>query len=749
MTKNLAPAPAVPAPSGPITFKDWRLDIRASAESANGVCVAATTGVLGTGPAAVKHDLEIVLDKSGTHPIEVRIRPASAVAGIAAFKVAIDAKQTKVYSFAKVASVDAGQDVFWNIPRGTADLLDVLKRDIRFDVTGDDGTAKGQKLTFSLRGSTPALAELQKRCNGGAALASDGFERAFLPSVVATVDPSKLTPSDTDHLRALLAQGLAAWHTSTTTQAQIGALTNQFLAQLNELAKLKSNLDQLTQKDVVNLQNRRTTAQNVITTAQAQIDQIRPQITNYEAQLVQANQAYEAAYNVLKPYIDRHDSLVADIQNARAELSQANDDLTQIDSAIANASQKINDLNSQLSSIQSQYSQAQWDVNQAQSAANSAYNDDNNFDANREFNQRVSQDNDLNNIQNRLNNLAYSERQAENDLNNAQNRLNQAQSRYGDISSRMSGAERDLERASSGRDHAQSALQQCQGTPGADCSIQNANLDAAQREVERARNEVSSLSNDYNRAQSELSGLQSDVNRAQNEIDSVRSERSSLCSRRDSRINEIKNEVESIRSNLAARYDAARTNLANAQARIDRLNSDARDIQNVLPQWQAELNREQSARSGAVSAIRAAQRDVSNAISARDSYDAAVGYAAKEQDVSHASDTVDQIKSILAQMDSDIKKRQRLISDNQAELVTVEKLMTQTLATIRQKQDRSVEVEKMLEPYDQQKAALEQTKAVADQQLSDARTGFAAGLPQAAPVSAPVPALVSAKLVIR
>ncbi|MES2962900.1 MAG: hypothetical protein V4760_03350, partial [Bdellovibrionota bacterium] len=125
-----APAPVLnlagPVNPGAISSKDWMYEERASTESAAGVCVASTAALL-TG---VKHHLEVSIDKSGARPLEVRIRPEGDLPSIVALKATVDKKS---FNFARVASVDAGRDVFWNVPRGTEELVAILKRDLKIE----------------------------------------------------------------------------------------------------------------------------------------------------------------------------------------------------------------------------------------------------------------------------------------------------------------------------------------------------------------------------------------------------------------------------------------------------------------------------------------------------------------------------------------------------------------------------------------------------------------------------------------
>lgn len=717
-----APAPVIPAqptqPAGTIVFKDWRVEDQPAA------CVAATTALLG----GVKHSLEILVDKTGVQPVEARIRPEADLPGLVGLKATLD---KKVYNFARMASADLGRDVHWGIPRGTDELIAVLKRDLKLEASVVDGSTAPQKIVFSLRGSTAALTDLAKRCNAGKTLGATAFERAFLPTIVATVDVAKLTPAMTDLLRTTVGQALAAHKTSTQTQGAIEALTNKYLAQINELTKLKSNLDRLQNQEVVKLQQRRTAAEGTITVSQQQIDALRPQIAVNETKLAQANAEYEAAYRVLEPHIPRFEQLVDAVLDAQAIETAATKRLGEIDDGISSRQNDLSRLNRELDSVRAALGPARSEASQLEAEAQRALRERQSFDERSEIQRRKHNDHEISNLERRLRDLDDVERSARSRLDQAESRLRQAESRYESINREMQSAQRTLDRAKTNREHALEAVRRCKDTPGADCSSEEAKLQYAKNEVDSARAQVDALQGDYQRAQSELSNVRSHVADAERDMRQARDEKQRVISRIDQRIDEIERMVMDHARQLEARYRDAQARADQAARRVTQLEAEARDLAQVeIPRAQSDLNSWQSARPGAVSDLRRAQQDVASARAARDAFKAQVGWDQKEAAVEAAQAKVDGIKATLAQIDADIKKREKLIRDSQAELADVQKKMDVALETIRQKQARSSEVQKALEPYDKERAILDQTKAAADSSFADARSTFAANLPQ-------------------
>ncbi|MDZ4085074.1 MAG: hypothetical protein U1E10_19180, partial [Bdellovibrionales bacterium] len=156
-----APAPLVMAMNAaPVTAtvisssKDWRLlDMGSS-------CVAETAVAID----GVTHHLEVRVTKVASSPLEMTIRAEAASTPVMGYKAALDRAKTKVYTFAKLSNL-AGEEVFWNIPRGSEDLVSYLKRENKFEVQATDSSGlPGKTAVFSLRGSSATISDLGKKC---------------------------------------------------------------------------------------------------------------------------------------------------------------------------------------------------------------------------------------------------------------------------------------------------------------------------------------------------------------------------------------------------------------------------------------------------------------------------------------------------------------------------------------------------------------------------------------------------------
>lgn len=664
------------AHAAPVVNKDWTLDS----------CVASTTLTDKTGT----YRLEVAVDPSHVTPLEVRIVPSTVVAGA---RLAIDKKT--VYAFAPQVN-----GTLWNIPRGTLDLIKFLKREVNAPV--DMG---GVKVAFSLRGSSATLQALQKDCNGAAEFGSDGFERAFLPAVVASVDPASLSASQVETLRDLVKTALAAYRSSGETQSALNALSNQFLAQISEYEQLRRNLDKLTHDTVVGLQKRHDDATANIARAQAEIPQLKAQVAQQEAALQPANAALEQAKNDLAPLRSQLQRYQAAVDDAQAEVSARQSDLQQAQSYESST-------RARLQQVIDGTAQAQAAISSLQNAIASRRNDWTN--ANNYAEQLRRYASDASSTRQRFDKRYEVQRRLSSD-----SRLSSIESNLRDAQSRLPSAQQHISQAEADRSRFMGEYRQCQTDPARDCSRER---DLANRADQRWLQ----ASNEYNDLQARVRDLQY---------------------QRDNFRQTIEREVDRDYDDLCRAERDAQSKANDAVQTANQIANEINRMQSIdLPQAQSNLAAWQNARAQAESDVRSAvngtaaaqrnvstaQSDVSAAESRRDSWKQSSGYNAKARTLSNAQDTVDKINATLNQLDKGISSREKLIRDETKSLADTEAAMKTALDTIQRKEARSVEVQKMLEPYFAQRDALTAQKSAADRAFTEAQATFAQTLQPAA-----------------
>ncbi|MGZ3710704.1 MAG: hypothetical protein ACXVBE_03070, partial [Bdellovibrionota bacterium] len=314
---------------------DWSLDDSQPGVQGKGNCVAATATYLGNYGA---YSFNVVLDKSGTHPIELLIRPFKSPSKVPSFLVTIDSGRT--YTFVKLPITAKGEETFWNLPRGTDKLIEQLKGSNQLNVDAAGGMGE---LPFSLTGATAVLTQLEKRCVASPALASYDFEKAFLPQEVNAVDFSKIDQVKANALRDIITKGVVAYHKIDKMKAELDALEVHYAKLNQEKAALIAALDVLSNHDLPALTAGRIGAQAAADKANADIVTLTASIATQESLLASAQNAFDQATATIKPYLPEHQRLLAIKQRAESRQANAESDLANTEQSIANKTQELGD----------------------------------------------------------------------------------------------------------------------------------------------------------------------------------------------------------------------------------------------------------------------------------------------------------------------------------------------------------------------------------------------------------------------
>lgn len=665
----LVPAPAAVAPApaaGPVPIyksQDWRIfDLGAS-------CVAETVAVLD----GVNHHLEVTVMKANAGPLEYTVRAESTAPTAVGLRLTTDRAKKVVYSFAKLSG--AGTDTtFWNIPRGSDNLMAFLKREMKADVQAVDAVGAARAISFSLRGSNATLLELGKRCAGTVNIplvAEMNFERAFLPQAVGTVDVTRLTAAQGDSLRGLFLQARSAFFSSAGLQADIEKLNSKYLREINELTALRRNLDRLTQKEIVRLQTAETNAKAAIAQANADLQALQPQVAATENDLTNANADYEAAYRAIQPHLPEYQRLLGSLRANESRQSQVDSDLRSTKARLADAKQELSSLNNESWSLRQDVSRARSEESNARSEYDRAAQESRRFDASSEVRHRIAND----------------------------HRIRSVESEISQAEARISAQRSALSRQEAERNRLNGELLQCQQDPARDCSNERALLTDAQREFQEIRRGIEVLES--------------------NRDDKVR-ERSSI-------ISQIENEVDSIDRDLRRREQEARDRYNDAERETTRIENRLRNVEQVeIPNRQNEIARLQSQQAQLESDLQVATHSVQSARTDLANFKAGVGFDALQAEVDRTLARVNGIKTQLTTLDREIKRRDKIIRDNQAALAQIAVDMQKTLDQIKVKEARSAEVQAALEPYEKAKADLAIRKSAADQEYVQAQSSFAA-----------------------
>lgn len=366
----------------PLIVKDWALD-----DTNEQSCVATTNRTVNN----QNYRLELSLDKSGLYPVEIWIRETQGSAEPRAFKFTTEVKPVRSFAFAPFKDA-TGATIFYQVPTDTASLISYLKRETRFLAYALIPNGAAAPLTkavdFSLRGSSAVIDALIAQCNKGQALDRSSFELSFIPTQTA-LDPLKLDEEKTAQLRSIYMGALLTHRQKIQLQKELGVLNTQYAKQIQELAKVSGTLDQLTQKELIALQNQKASIQSRIASLESQIAHQQAAISAKETEIVRANASYDSAWKVLAPFEAEHKRLAEGVQLARRDVSSGQSRLADIDAQISGKSQSLSRLENEVDSLRSRLFQAESDLRVIRNDVDNTDSSYRRFDDRRERDERM------------------------------------------------------------------------------------------------------------------------------------------------------------------------------------------------------------------------------------------------------------------------------------------------------------------------------------------------------------------------
>ncbi len=588
----------------------------------------------------------------------------------------MDRAKTQVYAFTKITA-NNGEEIFWNIPRGSEAFVNYLKREMKLEAQATNQAGLlGKIATFSLRGSSAIISEIGKKCASGQSVptAADlAFERAFLPQAVASVDLARLTPVRADALKKQLEIARIAFLDSSSTQAEIERLNARFLREINELSSLRRNLDRLTQKEVQRLETERSNAQAAIQIAAQEIQNLKPQIAALETQLVNANSDYEAAYNLIAPHLPAYNRLVSVVQTHELNESDANERLSTSEADLRQAQIDLQNLEAEGRNLRHNYSAAQSEEQVARNQYQKDAQELRRFDRHGELRDRMSRN----------------------------GRIDALEREVQQFDARIRAQQQALSQQEAERNQLNQELLACRQQAGRDCSAEQQRLTDSQIRFQELRRGIEQL--------------ESNREGTLREIEMVRGN--------------IEAEVDRLEDDLQRREADSRQRLNSAQMRLREIESRLNSIERVeIPGRQNDILRLDSERLRASLDLADSQRRLRVARQDLASFRQTTGFDSLQADVDRKLAKLNSLKNDAAKIDRDIKRRERVISDNQVALAQIAKEMERILEQIKLKEARSAEVQQALEPYEQEKSILDAKKAATDRAFANAQQEFVANL---------------------
>jgi chromosome segregation ATPase len=563
----------------------WKFIDYSTPQQPNGVCMIYVTDDVD------KTDmrLEITRAKGGVGPAEVFIRESKRSSGAKTWVAA--AESTQVYAFAEVAN-NGAERTFWHVPVNTQLIVDHLLADKKLTVSAT-GLPKSKKLTFPRSGFEKALKQIQTQCLGGQPLVDSTYEKLFLAQVVVNNDLSGKSLSQAVRLRELYNLGYRNSMAQIANNKKIADIVSKYQPVVTEYDQVTSRIQQLVQTEIPNLQSGIEKQKSDRLVAEKTLKEVTAAIPGLQAAVNRDQAVLDKARAERAPLEAENNRLAETLSRTESYLSSARNRLSQVNADISTTERRLSSARLELSQLRSRISDLQWRLRQAQDELRIARRERDSYDVNAETRRRVDGNP-------RVRSLRQDVRQLEQEVNQL---------------------ERQADAARLERDRARNALAQCQGTPGADCSAQQATLSNAESQLSAAVSSVRSGRIRLNDASNELNRLVSQIE------------------------SEIRNEANRLENRLRQAIDRER----DAQNELSRTETSIRDLEfTIIPNLERDLRdlfSEQRVAendvASAESSVRAASRDL-------ESYRTRVGWAQKTQAIRSAAAQLDQSQGRLS-----------------------------------------------------------------------------------------------------
>lgn len=722
---------------------DWILDDSNPGDANVGSCTASTATYLGN----TAYSLNVVLDKTGAMPLEFYIAPTNGGASSAkGFRVVL--ASGKAYQFVRLSRTKKGNDMFWSIPRDSANFVTILKSVTQFGIDESNGAGE---LPFSMSGSSSVLTEMQKRCaNANTIFATADFEKAFIPANFTNVAMPKVTTAMADAAHAYVGQGVIAYRGVLKVKKELQALEDHY-AQLNqELATLKSSLNQLINTDLANLVNGRDRAQATIDKANSEIASIKVSITAKEAEVATAQAAYNDALAVIAPFRPEHDRLLSLMQtdqslvsNARSHLSDINSRISDDQNAIASLTNEAQGLSNELPRVQDQLNRARQERAQAQEAVRT-------FDARAEYNRRVQTDRRLQDLNNDISSLQSQLNLQNQQLSYAQSVYGQKQQAYNTCNSRRApnavgddnggrsgrggfggnrGDNDDNRGGGRGGDRGGDRDGSPRGPrPGDTTPTPPPVPEPTPVVVTPPPTPVApSCTNEQN----EMNQALANMNNAQAIVSQNLQSQAAKTADRDQTMRNIQQEVYRKGDQISDWDRRTRDRVAQLENQNDSMTQRLSEINyRQLPDAQNDLNAMFSAKSATENELASAQQALATSTANYKNYKARTNYDSMQAVVDRTGSALSARKSELASLNSQVSQRVTLIANQTSLRDDLVKRIADMRALIAQKQDRKTTVEGLLVPYNSDKQVVLDKLTAAQKVLSDISAKYDAQLPK-------------------
>lgn len=265
-----------------------------------------------------------------------------------------------------LSDVTGAKERFVGVPKNLSLLIEQLRKGETVVVKAVGGK-KDDDFKITGKGFAEALVEMEKRCNGTAALVNKEFESTFLGAVAANVDPVKIDSKKTSQLRTVYFAAYSTFLQLKETNAALTRVLAKYQPLIDELRDNRATVSQIQNSDLPQSQQTLAAAQKQQVDAKAEIARIEALIPGLVAKVVESQKAFDEAKAILAPHVNEYNRITGNLNNAHSSLSSAQNRLSQIDSRLRELSSILANLDSEANNIERQLPQRRMELDRARS----------------------------------------------------------------------------------------------------------------------------------------------------------------------------------------------------------------------------------------------------------------------------------------------------------------------------------------------------------------------------------------------
>lgn len=623
----------------------WKFEDLSTPADPNGACIIYVDSSVGK----TELRLQIARAKGGIGPAEVFIRETKVVSAAKTWIITA-AFASQPFGLAEVSNT--GRDrTFWHLPVNTQFIVNHLVADQEVSIKAT-GVTKEIKASFSRKGFSTALREIQTKCLGGQPLVDLTYEQNFIQNVIVGGDLQNITQAEVVRLRELYHLGYQTYLAQKVNDQKINQIFSRYQPEIDKFSQVTARIQVLTQTEIPNLQNAIAQQKTNRTRAEVELKRVQAVIPDLEATVVRDQATLTRARAARAPYELENDRLQERLDSSDSNLRLAQNYLYRVQSDIArtnsNLSEAENELNSLLnaqSRLYNQARQAEYDLREARRSR-----DD--FDADREIRRRTAGNARL--------------QQKQNEVQVLQNQANQSQIQVGRTQNQLL--------------RAKEALSQCQAVVGSDCASQMVAVQGAQA--------------NYDQAISQLQVVQDQLNSAQRELQKI--------------ISHIENEVRDEEERLTRRVDRVVDELDQIRRELDLVNDRARDLEvSVIPNLNRDLRTLEADQRRAQNDVAEWQSSVRSATAELEAYRSRVGWSGKTAAISEAIDKLSRSTNNRDEAYANKLRQEKIISDSNVKQKNFEAELLERTNELVQARVRQADLQPIVDKYRAERAPLD------------------------------------------